>query len=85
METRQTWSEQVTIRVRQAIKDAGLTEEYVGDQIGRPNATFSRLMNVRHSKYTLTIDDLEQIADLLGVSPAEFVPAPGDLKARAAS
>ncbi|MEV0247901.1 helix-turn-helix transcriptional regulator [Nocardia sp. NPDC050712] len=71
METRQTWTQQVTARVRSAIKAAGKTEEFVGDQIGVPNATFSRRMNCH---YPLTIADLEGIAEVIDVDPADFLP-----------
>lgn len=78
METSQTWSQKVTERVRSAIKDAGKTELYVGNEAGIPNATFSRRMN---GHYPLTITDLEAIADVLGVHPGVFVPTGAEARA----
>lgn len=72
METRQTWSQQITERVRLAIKDSGMTEEYVGQQAGIPNATLSRRLN---GHYPLTIADLENIAAVIGIDPNGFMPA----------
>lgn len=71
METPKTWSREVTERVRSAIKAAGMTEEFVGDEIGIPNATFSRRLNCH---YPLTITDLENIADVIDVEPHDFLP-----------
>lgn len=71
MATRRTWASRVALLVRRAIKDAGYTEEQVGIQAGIPNSTLSRCLN---GHYPLNLQQLERIADTIGVPPSNLVP-----------
>lgn len=81
MKTRQTWVATVTARVRQAIKDTGLTEEFVGEQAGIPNSTLSRGFN-HYDRYPFNLSQLEAIAGVIGMSPSDFLPESWEVKAR---
>ncbi|MFI6215682.1 helix-turn-helix domain-containing protein [Nocardia brasiliensis] len=71
MKTSQTWAEEVTARVRTAIDDAGKTGLQVSIETGIPDATLSRKLR---ALYPLSLTDIEKIADVLGVTPDEFMP-----------
>jgi len=59
--------------VRAAIERAGMTKKSVSDMTGIPYPTLNR-KTAGHSEFSFT--DLLAIADVLKVSPAEFVPPP---------
>ncbi|MCM6776231.1 hypothetical protein NDR87_18945 [Nocardia sp. CDC159] len=73
METSQSWVAQVTARIRAAIAEAGLTEEYVGEQAGLVNSRMSRAFNYP-DRYPFDLGHVENFAKVLGKSPADFVP-----------
>lgn len=68
----QSWLHFVSVKIRRARTDAGLTQAELAEKSGLPQSHISRLENGQHSPSAKT---LEKIADALGLAMTEFDPS----------
>jgi transcriptional regulator with XRE-family HTH domain len=67
---------EVVVRLREARKDANLTQDEVGRALGLSRAGYGHLEDGSRS---MTLDDLVKLAKLVGRSPAYLLGLEGDL------
>lgn len=60
---------EITLRIREAIKERGLTQEYVGKRIGKSKASLQSIMNGNP-----TIQTLDLVARGIGCSIKDLLP-----------